>query len=126
MPRTNCSLQQARRRTDLVPLTVSMTAHINLLTDRQQIVIACKPYGSAKLSCKLLSVLASHVVTQKKKKHVVTHQIFWQVPQSVCQGGTLIGSSSIPCQVSDVGADGKEDRLGLGEAYQGLTLASGE
>ena len=117
MPRTNCSLQQARRRTDLVPLTVSMTAHINLLTDRQQIVIACKTYGSAKLSCKLLLVLASHVVT---------HQIFWQVPQSVCQGGTLIGSSSIPCQVSDVGADGKEDRLGLGEAYQGLTLASGE
>jgi len=100
-----------------VPLTVSMTAHINLLTDRQQIVIACKTYGSAKLSCKLLLVLASHVVT---------HQIFWQVPQSVCQGGTLIGSSSIPCQVSDVGADGKEDRLGLGEAYQGLTLASGE
>jgi len=45
-----------------------MTAHINLLTDRQQIVIACKTYGSAKLSCKLLSVLASHVVTQKHKK----------------------------------------------------------
>ena len=69
-----------------MPLTAT-TAHIILLTNRQQIGIACKRYDSAKLSYKLLLGLASHVVT---------HQIFWQVPQSVCQSGTLIGSSSIP------------------------------
>lgn len=110
-------LAKKHRNTHLVPLTASMTARMMLLTDRQQSLIACITYGSAKLSCGLLPVLASHVVT---------HQIFWQVPQSVCQSGTLIGSSSIPCQVSDVGADGEKDSLGLGEAHQGFTLTSGE
>jgi len=56
------------RTKHLVPLTASMTAHVTQLTDRQPTVIACKTYGCTKLSCKLLSVLASHMMT---------HQIFW-------------------------------------------------